>query len=912
MRRGGAPSLRKTGFNFNSPAVTNVKSNEEILAMLGSNSSSPKIVPPCSSNYTEQNECVSSSNKPNNFISPIFTGQEASSPIKDQLFRQTFGIKSYVKDVSSQSSLTVSDTNDKTYSYFTCVWCKKSGRKHKKWEGDGWVRVGARSLLVIDEDGKEIGRGSGYKAQELLDLEEGKLLSLGSKEIEISGAIDQDEWQTKFDSGKENSKKENISQPEPKSKKRKADFDDKDDNFEVVNQPSPESKVMSILKHANTKPFQIPRRTGSESASKMAISARIVQPGISMYDPNREGALVMPRPPAGHSLHTNKMVDVVVDPYIGDKLRPHQRSGVLFIYKSLMQFTSITVDDAEFKVKGCILADDMGLGKTLQTISVIWTLLKQSPIAGSSLARKVLIVAPASLINNWEAEFKKWLGTTRILVHVADNAKKVTAFKAYRTAPVLVVSYEMLVRAEAQLKEVKWDILVCDEAHRLKNSEIKTSAALNRFDCDRKLLLTGTPVQNDLQEYFCLISIVVPSLLGSKASFTADYVKKIEQGRDVGADENDAQEAESALKKLSEISRKILLRRTSEIISGYLPPKTTCVVFCRPSDFQCKVYGEEVSTLYDKIETEHASHLASISTLKKICNSPFLLQHLNVNGGPNTWEEQSGKLSVLTCLLLSIMQNTDEKIVLVSLSTSTLDILESLCSKYNLRTLRLDGKTPPAARQSIVNRFNKPDYAERVFLLSSKAGGTGLNLIGASRIVLYDIDWNPATDLQVMSRIWRSGQKRHCYIYRLLTTGTIEEKVYQRQVMKSGLAGGLETASWQDVGSASHFSPEELRDLFTFRTDTESDTHDLLGCECGGSGDLPDNSDGKEERTERACQLGAVQSVERGSHNIEKLMQWRHITSPIYGKISDDCLAAAESFVSFLFLNYQDSDSQDS
>ena len=100
-----------------------------------------------------------------------------------------------------------------------------------------------------------------------------------------------------------------------------------------MNQPSPESKVMSILKHANTKPFQIPRRTGSESASKMAISARIVQPGISMYDPNREGALVMPRPPAGHSLHTNKMVDVVVDPYIGDKLRPHQRSGVLFIYK---------------------------------------------------------------------------------------------------------------------------------------------------------------------------------------------------------------------------------------------------------------------------------------------------------------------------------------------------------------------------------------------------------------------------------------------------------------------------------------------------------------------------------------------------------------------------------------------------
>merc|ERR1719427_297281 len=259
------------------------------------------------------------------------------------------------------------------------------------------------------------------------------------------------------------------------------------------------------------------------------------------------------------------MVDVVVDPYIGDKLRTHQRSGVLFIYRSLMQFSTITTaDGTRFKVKGCILADDMGLGKTLQTISVIWTLLKQSPIAGSSLAKKVLIVAPASLLNNWEAEFKKWLGTTRIIIHVADNAKKVAAFKAYRTAPVLVVSYEMLVRAETELKEVKWDMLVCDEAHRLKNSEIKTSAALTRSDCDRKLLLTGTPVQNDLQEYFCLISIVMPSLLGSKASFNLDYVKKIEQGRDDGADEYVAQEAKCALKKLSEISRKILLRRTCD------------------------------------------------------------------------------------------------------------------------------------------------------------------------------------------------------------------------------------------------------------------------------------------------------------------------------------------------------------
>ena len=157
-------------------------------------------------------------------------------------------------------------------------------------------------------------------------------------------------------------------------------------------------------------------------------------------------------------------------------------------------------------------------------------------------------------------------------------------------------------------------------------------------------------------------------------------------------------------------------------------------------------------------------------------------------------------------MLLQLKEENSEKVVLVSLSTQTLDLLASLCARYQLSTCRLDGNTPANTRQSLVNTFNTSSTSARVMLLSSKAGGTGLNLIGASRLVLYDIDWNPATDMQAMARVWRDGQRRPCHVYRLVTTGTIEEKILQRQVTKRGLD------SQQVVPS--HFSSDELKDLF--------------------------------------------------------------------------------------------------
>merc|ERR1719450_1066797 len=435
----------------------------------------------------------------------------------------------------------------------------------------------------------------------------------------------------------------------------------------------------------------------------------------------------------------------------------------------------------------------------------------------------------------------------------------------------------------------------------MKNSSIKTSNCLSQIPCNRKLLLTGTPVQNDLGEFYNLVDLACPGILGSKAAFSREIEAKVEVSRQPEATLEELEEGEAVMERLNQITNLVILRRTSDLINQFLPPKTVYVVYCKATPYQERLYCATVERLMDgNSGGGSGQHLSAITALKKICNAPGLVESLpcSTRGGPDTWEEQSGKLATVTCLLLQLTSSTDEKIVLVSLSTSTLDLLESLCQKYSIISCRLDGSTPANSRQSIVNTFNsrKDEQAPRVMLLSSKAGGTGLNLIGASRLVLYDIDWNPATDHQAMARIWRDGQTRDCHVYRLVTTGTIEEKILQRQVTKRGLD------SHQVVPS--QFTSDELRDLFSYNGDTESDTHDKMGCQCGGSGVSVANSDGDRDLEERECQLGGSNSagvVVDGCQD-DQMLDWSHFTSPVEDIIQDPVLNVASQFVSFVMM----------
>ena len=255
----------------------------------------------------------------------------------------------------------------------------------------------------------------------------------------------------------------------------------------------------------------------------------------------------------------------------------------------------------------------------------------------------------------------------------------------------------------------------------------------------------------------------------------------------------------------------------------------------------------------------------------------------------------SAKLRLLDSLVHSIYTTTDEKIVIVSNYTTTLDMIERLLVSLSYTYLRLDGSTPASKRQALVEKFNKtPKTTSFAFLLSAKSGGVGLNLIGASRIVLFDIDWNPATDLQAMARIHRDGQKRPCKVYRFLVQGGLDEKIFQRQVMKMGLANAVV----DNKASAASFSQEELRDLFRLDEREGCQTHDLLGCTCDCRGVLEDketeedDDDNEEDELLPMLQKASEVNIEEQEARIQArraakmpklrmLMEYRHIDTKI-------------------------------
>jgi DNA repair and recombination protein RAD54 and RAD54-like protein len=544
-------------------------------------------------------------------------------------------------------------------------------------------------------------------------------------------------------------------------------------------------------------------------------------------------------------------VPVVIDPKLAKVLRPHQIEGVKFMYKCVTGM----IDE---KANGCIMADEMGLGKTLQCITLMWTLLKQSTDAGKRTIQKAIIACPSSLVRNWANELVKWLGADAIVPFAIDGkASKEELTSQLRqwaiasgraiTRPVIIVSYETLRLNVEELKNTQIGLMLCDEGHRLKNGESQTFTALNSLNVSRRVILSGTPIQNDLSEYFSLISFANPNLLGTRLEFRKRYEIPILKGRDAAGTDADRQKGDECLKELLAVVNKFIIRRTNDILSKYLPVKYEHVVFCNLAPFQLDLYNYFISSPDIKalLRGKGSQPLKAIGLLKKLCNHPDLLnlpddlpgceQYFPEDYVPKDSRGRdrevkpwySGKMQVLDRMLARIRQDTNDKIVLISNYTQTLDVFDKLCRARGYGSLRLDGTMNVTKRQKLVDKFNDPDGNEFVFLLSSKAGGCGLNLIGANRLVLFDPDWNPAADQQALARVWRDGQKKDCFVYRFIATGTIEEKIFQRQSHKQSLSSCV-VDSAEDVER--HFTLDSLRELFQYHGKTTSDTHDTFKC----------------------------------------------------------------------------------
>lgn len=552
-------------------------------------------------------------------------------------------------------------------------------------------------------------------------------------------------------------------------------------------------------------------------------------------------------------------VPVIIDPKLTKILRPHQVQGVKFLYKCV----SGLVDP---RAKGCIMADEMGLGKTLQCITLMWTLLKQGP-RGKKTIDKAIVVCPSSLVRNWANELVKWLGEGALTPLAIDGkSTKPSEVSAAITTwslakgrnvvrPVLIISYETLRRNVDQLKNTEIGLLLADEGHRLKNGESLTFTALDSLNCKRRVILSGTPIQNDLSEYFALLSFANPGLLGSRVDFRKNFEIPILKGRDADALDDDVQKGQLKLAELSNVVSKFIIRRTNDILSKYLPCKYEHVIFVNLSPMQLALYKHFITSpdIKKLLRGVGSQPLKAIGLLKKLCNHPDLINldeefegapvpegYVNsiANGGGRNRELQtwhSGKFSILERFLSKIRNESNDKIVLISNYTQTLDLIEKLCRNNHYGSLRLDGTMNINKRQKLVDRFNDPESPEFIFLLSSKAGGCGINLIGANRLILIDPDWNPAADQQALARVWRDGQKKDCFIYRFITTGSIEEKIFQRQSMKMSLSSCVVDEK-EDVERL--FSTDNLRQLFEYNGDTNCDTHDSFNCKrCDKSND---------------------------------------------------------------------------
>ncbi|KAI1924216.1 helicase [Ophidiomyces ophidiicola] len=735
--------------------------------------------------------------------------------------------------------------------YFNVLWRKFTAKKHKTWDGDGILSLRGGYAYLRDISGRDMGRIM-FNSQ----LEPGSTLSIGGKDVEIDSKLSREDYLSgRPFLGVSAGASGHVSKPElPKivpvrvplvgslpvgksiSGKKDGTDGSKEATKKILNVAAPTSV-------ATNNAFKPPLKEDTVIPSK---SSNTVTP---RHDPGQQGAIIMKRPssiPAG-----KQVVDVVVDPLLGKHLRQHQREGVKFLYECVMGMRP-------FNGEGAILADDMGLGKTLQTIALLWTLMKQNPIyEAAPVVKKALIVCPVTLIKNWQKEFKKWLGNDRLGVFIADGKHmRLTDFTMGMSYNVMIIGYERLRTVQEELTKGRGiDIVIADEGHRLKTVQNKSAQAIQSLNTSRRVILSGTPIQNDLSEFFAMVDFVNPGLLGTFKLFMKEFEGPILKSRQPEASKKEAEKGKARSEELANLTSMFILRRTADILSKHLPPKSEYILFCNPTAVQGSIYRHVLaSPIFQSALGNSEFALQLITILKKLCNSPSLLnpKTLKDENSDSTMNSllsslpanllrhfspaSSGKVRVLDQLLHNIHSTTSEKVVLVSNYTSTLNLLAVLLTSLSLPFLRLDGSTPANKRQSLVDDFNRSSANSCfAFLLSAKAGGIGLNLIGASRLVLFDVDWNPATDIQAMARIHRDGQKRHCHIYRLLLKGSLEEKIWQRQVTKLGLADSV----MDQKGGVAQFSREELKDLFRLDEEAGCQTHDLLGCICGGIGANP-------------------------------------------------------------------------
>jgi SNF2 family DNA or RNA helicase len=425
---------------------------------------------------------------------------------------------------------------------------------------------------------------------------------------------------------------------------------------------------------------------------------------------------------------------------------------------------------------GACLADDMGLGKTIQLIAFLLTLKEQN-----LLTKPILIVCPTSVLSNWERESKKFAPSLTTFIHHGEKRSKGKAFaKEIKNKHLVITSYSLIYRDAKTFEEIEWQGIVLDEAQNIKNPQAKQSQVARKLKAGFRIALTGTPVENRLSELWSILDFLNPSFLGTQQFFQRRFALPIEKYGD-----------KESLKTLRSLVRPFILRRlkTDKEIIQDLPEKQEMNVFCGLSGEQAQLYQKEVEESLAKIEESTGIQrrgliLTLLIKLKQICNHPaHFLKEINLNSS-----QRSGKLLRLEEMVEELLEEGDRALIFTQFSEWGKLLQPYLEKKFKREVLFLYGGTRTQQRQEMIDRFQNDPHGPRIFILSLKAGGTGLNLTRANHVFHIDRWWNPAVENQATDRAFRIGQKQNVQVHKFICTGTLEERINDTIENKKQLA----------------------------------------------------------------------------------------------------------------------------